>query len=82
MFGPITAGPCPRNTPEPNFLPGFGEKLKAVGHQTRVGGHAPHLHSYAAQGRRGWSMPTIIIIIILIIIIIIVIIIVMVAGVD
>ena len=73
MFGPIKAGPCPRNTPEPTFLPGFGEKLKAVGHQTRVGGHAPHLHSYAAQGRRGWSMPTIIIIIIVII---------MVAGVD
>ena len=30
-----------------------------------VGRHAPHLHLYAAQGRRGWSMPTIIIFIII-----------------
>ena len=61
MFGSIKTGPWTHNTPEPTFLPGFREKLKAVGHQ-RVVGHAAYLHSYAAQGRRGWSMPTSIII--------------------
>ena len=63
MFGPIKARLCPRNTP--GFFAQFWRKAK-IG----VGGHAPHLHSYAAQGRRGWSMPTIIFIIIVVTIIV------------